>query len=187
MPRGSASSRRRRVEAGGRRETARSRLAEASAEEEPVVMRAAVVIAPQPASRETEESPSAPRFRIFIIDSGWDSPGHKVLQENFVLLRDFQKEDPIYLLGKEKSIEYLSQHQERIGQDRIIAVHDLAAMGETAFSGAAGSGAAAYPARRSAPTPPAYAGLPARPNQAENPDASRSGARHRTRSGLRAG
>ena len=150
-------------------------------------MRAAVVIAPQPASRETEESPSAPRFRIFIIDSGWDSPGHKVLQENFVLLRDFQKEDPIYLLGKEKSIEYLSQHQERIGQDRIIAVHDLAAMGEAAFSGAAGSGAAAYPARRGAPTPPAYAGLPARPNQAENPDASRSGARHRTRSGLRAG
>ena len=131
MPRGSASSRRRRVEAGGRRETARSRLAEASAEEEPVVMRAAVVIAPQPASRETEESPSAPRFRIFIIDSGWDSPGHKVLQENFVLLRDFQKEDPIYVLGKERSIEYLSQHQERIGQDRIIAVHDLAAMGQS--------------------------------------------------------
>jgi hypothetical protein len=94
-------------------------------------MRAAVVIEPQPASRETEGGPSAPRFRIFIIDSGWDSPGHKVLQENFALLRDFQKEDPIYVLGKEKSIEYLSQHQERIGQDPIIAVHDLAAIGET--------------------------------------------------------
>jgi hypothetical protein len=84
------------------------------------------------ASRETEDSsPVAPRFHIFIIDTGWDSPAHKVLQENFALLRELQREDPIFVLGKEKSIEYLRHHQERIGHDPIIAVHDLAAMDDT--------------------------------------------------------
>jgi len=83
------------------------------------------------ASRETEDSPVAPRFHIFIIDTGWDSPAHKVLQENFALLRELQRDDPIFVLGKEKSIEYLRHHQERIGHDPIIAVHDLAAMDDT--------------------------------------------------------
>jgi len=80
---------------------------------------------------ETKASLSTPRFRIFIVDSGWDSPGHRVLQENFGLLRELQKEDPIYVLGRERSIEYLRHHEERIGHDPIIAVHDLAAMGDT--------------------------------------------------------
>ncbi len=136
MPRGSGSSRRPRVEAGARRETARSHSAEASAGQEPVVMQEAVVIEPSgrpgtAASAEREASLSTPRFRIFIVDTGWDSPGHKVLQENFRLIRELQREDPIYVLGREKSIEYLRHHEERIGHDPIIAVHDLAAMGDT--------------------------------------------------------
>jgi hypothetical protein len=136
MPRGSGSSRRPRTEPGPPRETVRSRRAGIPGEREAVVLQEAVVIEPSgrpgaSASRETEESPTAPRFRIFIVDSGWDSPGHRVLQENFGLIRELQKEDPIYVLGREKSIEYLRHHEERIGHDPIIAVHDLAAMGDT--------------------------------------------------------
>jgi hypothetical protein len=100
------------------------------------VLREAVVSEPSggpaaSASKGSEESPTAPRFRIFIVDSGWDSPAHRVLQENFGLIRELQREDPIYVLGREKSIEYLRHHEERIGHDPIIAVHDLAAMGDT--------------------------------------------------------
>jgi len=72
---------------------------------------------------------AAPRFRIFIVDSGWNSPAHQVLQDNFGLIRALQKEDPIYVLSKEQSIEFIRHHQDRIGREPIIAVHDLAAMG----------------------------------------------------------
>jgi hypothetical protein len=74
---------------------------------------------------------AAPRFRIFIMDSGWNSPAHKVLQENFGLIRDLQKEDPIYVLSKEQSIQFIRHHPDRIGREPTIAVHDLAAMGES--------------------------------------------------------
>jgi len=136
MPRGSGSPRRPRTEARTRRGTAKSPPAEAPAEQETVVLQEAVVTEPSGrlgtrASAETEASPSTPRFRIFIVDTGWDSPGHKVLQENFGLIRELQREDPIYVLGREKSIEYLRHHEERIGHDPIIAVHDLAAMDDT--------------------------------------------------------
>jgi hypothetical protein len=81
--------------------------------------------------REGAESLAAPRFRIFIVDSGWHSPAHQVLRENFGLLRELQKDDPIYVLGREKSIEFLrDHHKERIGREPIIAVHDLAALGK---------------------------------------------------------
>ena len=136
MPRGSGSSRRSRTEAHTPRESVGSRPAEISVAQESVVLEEAVVIespgGPR-ASAGTEPEPgrSTPRFHIFIIDTGWDSPAHKVLQENFALIRELQREDPIYVLGKEKSIEYLRHHQERIGHDPIIAVHDLAAMDDT--------------------------------------------------------
>jgi hypothetical protein len=78
-----------------------------------------------------EAAPDKPRFRIFIVDTGWDSPAHRVLKENFALLRDLQKDDPIYVLSREKSIELSRRHQERIGRDPVIAVHDMAAMGES--------------------------------------------------------
>jgi len=80
---------------------------------------------------ETEDSPPQPRFRIFIVDCGWNSAARRVLVENFALLRELQKDDPIYVLGKEKSIEFMRCHGSRIGRDPIIAVHDLAAMGES--------------------------------------------------------
>jgi hypothetical protein len=136
MPRGSGSSRRPRAEPGTPRETVGPRPTGKRAGRESVVVQEAVVIEPAgrsvaPRSKETEGSPTAPRFRIFIIDTGWDSPGHRVLQENFRLIRELQKEDPIYVLGRERSIEYLRHHEERIGHDPIIAVHDLAAMGDT--------------------------------------------------------
>jgi hypothetical protein len=135
MPRGAGSSQRRRAEARSPRGTVGSRRP-ADMVQEAAVLEKAVVIEPSgspgaSAGAEAEAGPYTPRFHIFIIDTGWDSPAHKVLQENFRLIRELQREDPIYVLGKEKSIEYLRHHQERIGHDPIIAVHDLAAMDDT--------------------------------------------------------
>jgi hypothetical protein len=90
-----------------------------------VVAEPLAVAAPRP---EGGHDPASPRFRIFIIDPGWDSPAHRVLQANFGLIRDLQKDDPIYVLGRDKSIDFLRRHQERIGREPIIAVHDLAAL-----------------------------------------------------------
>jgi hypothetical protein len=92
---------------------------------------AEVIEPPADVEQSARPANAGPRFRIFIIDSGWNSAAHKVLQENFGLIRDLQKEDPIYVLSREKSIELSRQHQERIGRDPVIAVHDLAAMGES--------------------------------------------------------
>jgi hypothetical protein len=77
----------------------------------------------------------AGRFRIFIVDTGWDSPVHRVLRENFWLLRELQKDDPICVLGRERSVEYMRYHHARTSDDPIPAVHD---MSETTGDGIAG-------------------------------------------------
>ncbi|HKM68809.1 MAG TPA: hypothetical protein VJX94_01790 [Stellaceae bacterium] len=117
-PRGSGPPRRPRVEARTPRESVASRPTE--------------VPARTLDARRTEVA--APRFRIFVVDSGWNSAAHRVLQENFGLIRDLQKDDPIYVLSREQSIEFIRHHQERIGREPLIAVHDLAAMSESGTS-----------------------------------------------------
>jgi hypothetical protein len=89
-------------------------------------------------SRETDEPSAAARFHIFIVDSGWNSAAHRVLVENFALIRKLQQDDPIYVLSREQSIEFMRRHGSRIGRDPIIAVHDVDAMdrgGTTSFHG----------------------------------------------------
>ena len=78
--------------------------------------------------RETGEPSAAARFHIFIVDSGWNSPAHRVLVENFALIRNLQKDDPIYVLSREQSIAFQRHHASRIGRDPIIAVHDMEAL-----------------------------------------------------------
>jgi hypothetical protein len=86
-------------------------------------------------SRETDERSAAARFHIFIVDSGWNSPAHRVLVENFALIRQFQKDDPIYVLSREQSIELQRRHGSRIGWDPIIAVHDIEALDKGGSAG----------------------------------------------------
>ena len=81
------------------------------------------------------EPSAASRFRIFIVDSGWNSAARRVLHENFALIRDLQKEDPIYVLSRERSIEFMRRHGSRIGRDPIIAVHDMQALEKSGTAG----------------------------------------------------
>lgn len=79
--------------------------------------------------------PAYPRFRIFIIDSGWNSVARRVLRHNFALIRRLRKEDLIYLLSRRKSVEFIDRHRSLIGRDPIIAVHDLEAIGTHGTTG----------------------------------------------------
>ena len=75
------------------------------------------------AGRGTEAPEKASRFRIFIVDSGWNSPARKVLHDNFHLIRDLQNETPIYFLGRERSVELMRRYPALVGKDPIIRVH----------------------------------------------------------------
>ena len=88
-----------------------------------------------PAIQQNGERSAAARFRIFIVDSGWNSAARRVLHENFALIRDLQKDDPIYVLSREKSVDFMRRHGSRIGRDPIIAVHDMQALIKGGTSG----------------------------------------------------
>jgi len=83
---------------------------------------------PKSARPRKYKPPSAPRFRIFIIDSGWNTVVRRVLRHNFALISRLHKEDLIYLLSRKKSAEFIRRHRSLIGRDPIIAVQDLEAM-----------------------------------------------------------
>jgi len=135
-PRASGSSRRPRAQARTPRETAGSRSPAAPAGRASAVLQEAVVIEPpsqaaQPAGPVAEE----PRFQIFIVDGGWNSPAHKVLRENFGMLRNLAKGDPIYVLSREKSIEFILSQPSLLGKGPAIVAHDLAALREGGTGG----------------------------------------------------
>ena len=121
-PRASGSSRRPRAQARTPRETAGPRSPEAPARTLD--------------ARRIEAA--APRFQIFIVDPGWNSPAHRVLRENFGMVRNLAKGDPIYVLSREKSIAFALSQPSLIGKGPAIIVHDLAALrkgGATGFHG----------------------------------------------------
>ena len=117
-----------------RRETAEAGLPSSAAVREAGVSDPPIQTVPAPISG-NETPPAASRFRIFIVDSGWNSAARRVLLENFALIRDLQKEDPIYVLNRERSIEFMRRHGSRIGRDPIIAVHDMQALGKGGTTG----------------------------------------------------
>ncbi len=69
--------------------------------------------------------PSDPRFHIFVIDSRWNSAASRVLQANLALISDLNRDDPVYFLDRDTSVNLLSEFAWQIGRDPIICVHDL--------------------------------------------------------------
>lgn len=81
------------------------------------------------------EAGTEPRFHFFLIDSGWKSTAARVVRENFSMIREFQNDDPLYVLSREQSVKLIRDNPELIGKDPIILVHDLQAKGGRGESG----------------------------------------------------
>jgi hypothetical protein len=78
------------------------------------------------------------RFRIFVIDSCWNSVASRVLKENLDLFLDLNREEPTYFLGRDVSVALLRQHESLIGRDPIIIVHDMQVIRERGSDGVHG-------------------------------------------------
>lgn len=70
-------------------------------------------------------SPEAKRFDIFLIDTGWNQPVSKLVQSHLPILYNYQKQDSLYLLTPEQSMEILRREPALIGRDPTILVYDL--------------------------------------------------------------
>lgn len=106
--------------------------ATANAPPEPAVSETAALVSPSSGEEEDERQP---RFHFFIIDAGWKSAAARVIRENFHMIREFQNNDPLYILNREQSVELIRENPELIGKDPIILVHDLHAQGGRGESG----------------------------------------------------
>ncbi|MDG3007098.1 hypothetical protein [Paludisphaera mucosa] len=72
-------------------------------------------------------APECKRFDIFLIDTGWNGPVSKLVRAHLPILYEFQKQDTLYLLTPEQSIEVLRREPLLIGRDPTILVYDLMA------------------------------------------------------------
>ncbi len=72
----------------------------------------------QPLSREMK------RFDIFLIDTGWHRSISQMVREHLPLLYEYQKQDSLYLLTREQSVEVLKHDPDLIGHDPTIIFYD---------------------------------------------------------------
>ncbi len=77
-----------------------------------------------------EPAPDA-RFRVFVIDTGWNEAAHKVLRKQIPLFGTLLGDTPTYWLDRKTSVALLRRHRELIGCDPILCVHDLRAVKRT--------------------------------------------------------
>jgi hypothetical protein len=75
--------------------------------------------AEQPLTQDT------PRFHVFLVDTGWNQPVSKVLNQQLPLLHQYHPQDSLYILSREQSIEILKKAPEHIGRDPLVIVYDL--------------------------------------------------------------
>ena len=76
------------------------------------------------AGASSEPEPEA-RFRVFVIDTGWNEAAHKVLRKQIPLFDTLTGHTPTYWLDRKTSVAILHKHRELIGRDPILCVHDL--------------------------------------------------------------
>jgi hypothetical protein len=78
----------------------------------------------RPRQREEPLTMDAPRFHVFLVDTGWNEPVSKVLREHIPLFHQYYPQDPVYVLTKEQSVKLLKRAPEHIGRDPIVLMYD---------------------------------------------------------------
>ena len=80
------------------------------------------------ATRTSGDALQEARFRVFVIDTGWNEVAHKVLRKQIPLFDTLVGDTPTYWLNRKTSVALLGKHRELIGHDPIVCVHDLRAV-----------------------------------------------------------
>jgi hypothetical protein len=80
------------------------------------------------ATRTSGDPAQEVRFRVFVIDTGWNEVAHKVLRKQIPMFDRLIGDPPIYWLDRKTSVALLRKHRELIGSDPILCVHDLRAV-----------------------------------------------------------
>jgi len=65
------------------------------------------------------------RFDIFLIDTGWNTSVSKLVRLHLPLIYGYMRQDSLYLLTPEQSVEVLKGAPEFICHDPIVLVYDL--------------------------------------------------------------
>ena len=65
------------------------------------------------------------RFNIFLIDTGWNESVSKLVRAHLPVLFAYQKQDSLYILSPEQSVEILRREPALIGRDPTVLVYDL--------------------------------------------------------------
>ena len=68
------------------------------------------------------------RFKIYFIDSGWDSPAHRAFEGALSLVTRYLTHHDLVILGHARSEKFLQNHPRLIGADPLIAILDPAAI-----------------------------------------------------------
>jgi hypothetical protein len=68
--------------------------------------------------------PKQKRFDIFLIDTGWNGAISKMVRTHLPLIYEYQKQDSLYLLTHEQSVEVLKHDTDLIGHDPTIVFYD---------------------------------------------------------------
>ncbi len=64
------------------------------------------------------------KLDVYIIDSGWDSVAHRVLEGAEDLFETYLSDHNLYKLTRDQSIELLRKHPDIIGKDPVVMVVD---------------------------------------------------------------
>ncbi len=64
------------------------------------------------------------RFDMFLIDTGWNRPVSEVVQKHLPILYEYQRQDSLYILSPEQSVEILRREPTMIGRDPTLLVYD---------------------------------------------------------------
>ena len=71
--------------------------------------------------------PTAKRFDIFLIDTGWNYAVSKVIHSQLSLFFGIDNQDSFYMLSHDQSVEIIKRAPQLIGHDPIILVYDVLA------------------------------------------------------------
>lgn len=64
------------------------------------------------------------RLDVYIVDSGWDSVAHRVLNRSLDLFKSYLRIHNLYILSTEQSVQLLTEHSDLLGKDPVILVVD---------------------------------------------------------------